>query len=540
MKTFAAAFGLTVACTLLVPAPSADAARSNSQAAPARISLRGNTGSDISLSAASGAAGETVAHITNEDSITHVVTLALGGSDDAATWWTLADTVIDLAARASQDVALRVRVPEESTAGRHSNTLMATADNAPTIVASVPLTLAVQGPSRGALSIESLTISKGGSNKVDIVVKNRGNVDVHASGTLRVEGNPSVKDFAVSVAAGARSVITVVRPVGEAGQPTAVALQYGQDVANWSGILAAHSSPDAGGKDSGGNVVGSPEGADATVSISPDGGHGLSVTTVLLFGVLLVALCWMLYEVFASKRNRLDDSDEEPAAIVEHESAVALQSAAELGARLEPLVHAIEQLAGAVASGIALPTTDETASATARIAARVHDARGIAGVAPPVGSTPVGSTPVGSAPTRIAPTRITPALASGGLALQLNVAVEALPRPPHVVASKIEGLAAIEMATGFAREVEVVEATTSEGDGEGDDTLTRASLIDAVAQGLGISKMALLKWMPDDVFDRTDPNGEPSPPEVMQRDHRVLELQVAILKRALAHQINPQ
>ena len=480
MNRFAAAFGLTVACTIFVPATSAVGARSISQADS--IVLASAHPQPFVVTGAAGTETKIAVSITNQSGATRTVRLAVASDDPAIQQWvTVANTIVDVAAGSTISAEIRVVIPVEATATSHEVTIIAMVDGDPQPVSSLVLPITVSGNPEGALQIASVRTDPKEDSKLLIQVRNDGALSVSAVGEIRAGNAEAIKPVALSVVVGASASEVVVVDVGTSLKlpaPVSVALRYGRDVASWSGTLRPVSTP---------RPVARPTAAlQPTVNNTSPKSTGIPIATVVLVLLVGAAVVWLIVELLASKRVSATPTRSPSVGVDNSQDFTEVAEA--LGVTLAPLVAAIEHLATAfthseVVSAIQEKTMSDSHAYLAD-AAYAYTSRQYDGV-------------------------------------------QAL--------SEIEQAAAVVRDAYLRPELDVETQEAIEAQLVADDAHHRAALIDEVACGLGIPKAVLLEWMPDDVFDRTEIEAVVVDAVAIQRENRVLELQVAILKRALAH-----
>ncbi len=520
MRRIVAVIGLTAACTLAVPAVEAVAARPNSETAELTLTSTGRTFTALQI--APGGHADATLTIANNADVTGTVKLLVRAENISATGWvSVGDTVIDIGAHASAPVALRLAVPSEATGGTYNFTVTAvlagdaaagTSNNpagiAPTATATLPVSLAVTGPTRGALRVLRVhAVGRAGEQRVSIDVRNDGNVGVVASGRFVALAKALDVPLSLAVGAGQTRSISIPWHGGSESVSASLTLNYGNDSASWSGKIGLVGTPRPSGAASG--ASGEPlDGANTSAAQGLDT-SGLSGVNVLVFVVLIAACIWLGYEMFASRRRRLHIAT----TIAPVPVALASDSLVEL---LAPLVVAIEHLAAAFTGAEVAPIN-------------IHA---------PINIQPESSTehvPDDGPTEDDMPSDTDPYFREEAVCEYVETpladdAVQSL--------SRIEAAASAVKDAYRNPDVDAAARGAIAAHMVADDAARRAELINAVASGLGIPKAVLLEWMPDDVFELTEVPAVPVDVVALQREHRVLELQVAILKRAVAHFAN--
>ncbi len=517
MNRLAAAFGLTVACTIFVPATNVAGARTGSDSVS--IVLSTADGKPLAVVAAPGGQTTVAAAMTNRGSVNRTVRVSVDGDDLSRQWATVANTIVEIAPGETSIVNARVVVPLEATAGSYELVIEAQVVDQSEAAASLPLGISVPGDPRAALQIAGVRLDPKTNSRLLIDVRNDGALSVAANAEVRIGESLEVKPTSVAVvvapSATQQVAVTLAQPL-KLPAKVSIELRYGPDTAHWSSTLRPPTEVRS-------RTI-------ATTSASPEPtiteaarSAGIQPAVVLLALLVGAAVVWLIVELLASKRGPSADGRSVSSAGADGPNFMAVADA--LGAQLAPLVAAIEQLASAFVER-EIPPIQMSEPAVPSNAAVVNVAL--------IEESKVISNPDGYFADEVYATA------------SLVEPVPLVERLDGMTATAtghdgVQALSDIESATLFVREaylrpeiaVETREAI--EAQLVADDAHHRAELIEAVASGLGIPKSILLEWMPDEVFDRTEIAATQVDVTAIQRENRVLELQVAILKRAVAH-----
>lgn len=495
-------------------------------------------------------------------------------------WMSLGVTLADIAPESSMMIPYTISVPSEATARSATWTVIVRHDG--TELARADVAAEVLGPSRSSVRVASVSAERsGGKPVVAVVLRNDGNIPAEVSGTVSVAALKFTHQFSASVAAQSDVLVAVPwTPKNSQGvYELAVAAKSGSDSVAWSGrvALAPQAASDPGNNSDSDNRASGRSANDGGAIVVASKEQRFDSLTIVVTIAIVLAFVWLILEVAASRRGARGRGSSGPVAGRLHDRASSLEllTANSLSEQLAPLVAAIQQLANSMqppiagevdapAAPVIVPVSEATASPFERLLAECvlemnDEIEEVRVTARDLTPTVMAGDAVGEETMNESPSYFTDEEYANVPPAQPTAPapVATPPAPTSPASERIESItAATDAVIARVSSGEPVEATIVGPEpslpGISRDELdaarrlnehaervqsARTELLNEVALNLSIPKAVLMEWIPDELLAKvgvTDP-ADTSEAAAMRRENQVLQLEVAILKRAVAH-----
>ncbi len=508
-----------------------------------------------------------------------------GGLDDAANrevgrWLSLGVTLADIAPESSMTIPYTISVPSEATARSATWTVIVRHDGSE--LARSDIAAEVIGPSRSSVRVASVSAERsGGKPVVAVVFRNDGNIPAEVSGTVSVAALKFTHQFTANVAAQGDALVAVpwTPRNSQSVYEIVVAAKSGSDSVAWSGRTALE--PQAvvapgNNANTDNQASGRIANEDGTIMVASKDQRFDALTIAVIIAIVL-AFVWLILEVAASRQGTHGRGSPQVSRRNAQGNIASLDllAANALSEQLAPLVAAIQQLANSMHPSTASTVDAQAASASALVAEvtaspferllatcvlemndDIEQVRVVSRAATP---TVMAGDAVGEETMNESPSYFTDEeYANLPPGQPISPAPAATPAPPASPASeRIESItAATDAVTARVAIDEPVEATivgpeASRPEIRRDELdaarrlnekaqrvqAARDEMLNEVALNLSIPKAVLMEWIPDELLAKvgvTD-HADTSEAAAMRRENQVLQLEVAILKRAVAH-----